>query len=299
MAASKIRPVVVGVDGSPTAQRALAYAAWEASRRGVPLHLVYGYQPMPAYGPGLVYAPPRNDEQILVWARDMLAAAAQSTRTDHPGLEVSETVLTGGAAASLLDQSADACLLVVGSRGLGGFGAMLLGSVSAQVAAHATAPVVVIRSTGDDDGPYDNGPILVGVDGSDRAQDALGFAFEQAEARKVPLVAVYVWSVLPKTNLGPISNDFYDPDLAQQEANRLLSEAIAGWRGKFPDVEVDTVATHSFGTVETLILLGAHAAMIVVGPRGHGGFAALLLGSTADGLVRHADRTVAIVHRDA
>lgn len=295
MATTLNHPVVVGFDGSEGAQRALAYAAWEATRRSVPLRMIYGYQPVALYGPGLVYA--SNVELTLTWARDMLTGAADKTRAELPGLEVSEAVIAGGPAATLLGQSQDASLLVVGSRGRGGFAAMLMGSVCAQVAAHATTPVVIVRAAADPDGPYDNGPILVGVDGSEGAQDALEFAFEQAAARNVPLFAVYVWGVLPKNNLGPISDGYYDSQQAQDEAERLLSEALAGWRSRYPDVEVDTLATHSFGTVETLVQLGSHAGMIVVGPRGRGGFAALLLGSTADGVVRHADRTVAIAHR--
>jgi nucleotide-binding universal stress UspA family protein len=291
-------PVVVGIDGSEASERALSYAAWEANRRGVPLNLIYGHQPSPTYGPGMVYA--YADTDIRGWAEELLDVTAIRIREQFPELVlVRHKLIVGSPAGALIDQSRGATMVVVGSRGRGGFGGHLLGSVSSQVAAHSTAPVVVVRPPAYPNGPVDRGPILVGVDGSDGSRDALEFGFEQASARDVPLFAVYVWGVLPTNNLGPISKDFFEYDQAQGEAERLLAEAMAGWRDKYPDVEVDALATHSFNPVRTLADLGSHAGLIVVGPRGHGGFGALLLGSTADGLIRYADRSVAIVHRPA
>lgn len=288
-------PVVVGIDGSPTAERALQYAAWEAERRHAPLTLIYGYQPMAVYGPGLVYAD--SDIELRKWAADMLEDAAGRVQQTHQKLVgVQHKVLGGSAAGALIGESEHASLVVVGSRGRGGFAGMMLGSVSSQVALHSAAPVVIVRPGADPEGPIDGGPVLVGVDGSTGSQHALEFAFDQASARNVPLFAVYVWGALPTGNLGPISNEFFELGPAQQEADRLLAEALAGWSEKYPDVEVNKLATHSYNPSRTLADLGVHAGLIVVGSRGRGGFGALLMGSTADGVVRHAERSVAVVH---
>jgi nucleotide-binding universal stress UspA family protein len=288
-------PVVVGVDGSPAAERALQYAAWEAQRRHAPLTLVFGYQTMAVYGPGLVYAD--TDVELRTWASGMISDAADRIRQSYPALvKVDHKFVAGSPAGVLIGESEHASLVVVGSRGRGGFAGLALGSVSSQVATHSAAPVVIVRYGTNPDGPFDGGPVLVGVDGSTGSQDALEFAFDQASARGVPLFAVYVWGQLPRGNLGPISNEFFDLSQAQAEAERMLAEALAGWSEKYPDVEVDRLATQSHNPARTLADLGVYAGLIVVGARGRGGFSALLMGSTADGVVRHAERSVAVVH---
>jgi nucleotide-binding universal stress UspA family protein len=107
---------------------------------------------------------------------------------------------------------------------------------------------------------------------------------------------VYAWDVPPTHNLGPITPTHFDLDEAQQEADRMLAEVLAGWQEKYPQVRVQRRAVHSYNPIRTLIEAGESASMIVVGPRGHGGFTGLLLGSVADALVRHGNRPVAVVH---
>jgi nucleotide-binding universal stress UspA family protein len=288
------RPIVVGVDGSPAAESAAEYAAWEAERRRIPLRLVYGYQPMPLWGPTLIAAD--DDRATLTWARDMVATMAHRLSTRHPDIpQIRHDVIAGMPAGVLVDESARATMLVVGPYGAGGFLGRVLGSVATQVAAHAKAPVVVVRP-GRAQIAVDEGPIIVGVDGSPGATHALDFAFDEASQRGVPLVAVYVWDVLPLRNLGPVTPWHFDIDQTQSEADRLLAEALAGWQEKYPDVEVERVAVHGFNPANTLVEFGATAGMIVVGTRGHGGFTGLIIGSVSSDLVRQATRTVAIVH---
>lgn len=291
-------PVVVGVDGVDEASRAIEYAAWEAHRRKRPLRLVHGFIPVPMFGPTPLV--PYDIEAPLRATREMINDIARSASLRHPDLTVTTAVLVGGPAGVLVDQSAGACLVVVGCRGRGGFAGLLTGSVSAQVATHAHAPVVVLRPPSGQRPPAPEpsgvGPVVVGVDGSPGSDAALEFAFEEAAAREEELIAVYAWSVPPGGNLGPITARHYDEREAQSEADRLLAEATAGWSEQYPDVKVDRRAVHSFNPAHTLIEEAAGSSLIVVGPRGRGGFASLLLGSVADGLLHHADRPVAIAH---
>ena len=130
--------VVVGVDGSEGSLRALRWAAKEARIRGARLRLVrawsYVDQPEGNFDPSY-------DEEA---ARRVVDESVSSLGTDSAGLEIERRVVCDLPARALLDAAADADLLVVGSRGLGGFQGLLLGSVSQQVAHHAPCPIVIV-----------------------------------------------------------------------------------------------------------------------------------------------------------
>lgn len=186
------QPIVVGVDGSPSSLDALEYAAVAAVRHQAPLHLVYGYQ-QPLYGYALTGLPmpvDPHDDPVPATMEAELRDLAAKTHSDHPDLETIRATLVYSAPARLLiDRSATALLTVVGRRGLGGFGELLLGSVSSQLAAHGRGPVVVVRSPGMADGE-----VVVGYDGSSGAALALGFAATEAELRKTRLVVAYAYT---------------------------------------------------------------------------------------------------------
>ncbi|MFJ8200814.1 universal stress protein [Streptomyces sp. NPDC096152] len=157
------RHVVVGVDGSVVSVRALDWAADEAARRGVALHVVY--------------AVPDRDE-----AGPVLASAAARVRARRPRLPLLTVAAEGDAVRALAGASRAAALTVVGTRGLGGIAGRLLGSVSLRLAAHAHGPLVVVRG----DRPCDRpGDVLLGLadDADDAGTDAAGFAFQEAERR--------------------------------------------------------------------------------------------------------------------
>jgi nucleotide-binding universal stress UspA family protein len=288
--------VVVGVDGSPDSHAAADYAATEASRRHLPLRLVHGLQTPSAYSLGTLVA--IDLSTVIADLRAMLDAAAADLRIRYPRLEVTTEVTAGDPAGVLVEESRAATLVVVGSRGLGGIRGMLAGSVSAQVAAHAHAPVIVIRPPAPDQPEPDRPSIgvVVGVDGSPGSTAALEFAFDEAEVHGSPLVAVYAWSTPPTADLGPITPRHDDPVEAQRDADRGLAELLAGWQEKHPGVAIERRAVHSLNPLDTLLTEGRDAALIAVGPRGRGGFVGLLLGCVSDGLVRHAHRPVAVVH---
>lgn len=144
--------VVVGVDGSPCSARALAWAADDARTHGSPLHVLTTYT-MPTAPVGAAYPGPQwvsdqawaHEGEIRAAARETQARVIQENLGEDPGVPVSTEVLEGSAAARLIEASKDARLVVVGSRGHGGFTGMLLGSVSHHVVPHAGCTVVVVR----------------------------------------------------------------------------------------------------------------------------------------------------------
>ena len=137
--------IVVGTDGSPHAERALEFAAEEARRRDAIVHVVTAWHvPAAVYRPG--FAPtvnPSLEESTQEAAEDVAARAAEDLRAQ--GLEAETSVCHGQAADALVQQAEGADLLVVGSRGHGGFSGLLLGSVGQQCAQHAPCPTVIVR----------------------------------------------------------------------------------------------------------------------------------------------------------
>ncbi|BCJ75830.1 universal stress protein [Catellatospora sp. IY07-71] len=301
-------PVVAGVDGSPASLQAARYAALLARERGSRLELVCGYQ-SPLYG----FAQPwlgqdfldADQQAVQDAAEQALASAAAELRAACPELDVVTRLRVGGGAYVLIEESRRAALVVVGARGAGGFARLLLGSVSAQVAAHAHASVVVTRPDTSGADPADAaaafpaqqlaGPVLVGYDGSDTAQAALGFAASEALLRRARLVMVNVhwqepWGFGPK----PVT----DPEqLARADAEQMLAEAIAPWRARHAELDVELRPVHSLNAERSMIEQSGTAALTVVGCRGRGGFTGKLLGSVSHALVEHGHGPVAVVHR--
>ncbi|OZV73887.1 universal stress protein UspA [Micromonospora echinospora] len=270
------RPVVVGVDGSPESLVAAEHGARAAALRSRPLHLVHGYLHPLGYGvpvnPYDLGLPEPSDE-----ARTMLEKAAADLRGRWPELTVEVRQVAGGPGATLVEESRRAELVVVGSRGLGGFAGLLLGSVSAQVAGHAHGPVLVVRPA--DRQVAADGPVLVGLDGSELAELAVGQAAEEAARRDVPLVLAHVVAVdaRPEDTAG-----------GEQGAGRLLAETAATVRQRHPELAVAERVLRSAEPASALVEASADAALVVVGSRGRGGFAGLLLGSVSQALVQHA-----------
>jgi nucleotide-binding universal stress UspA family protein len=135
---------------------------------------------------------------------------------------------------------------------------------------------------------------VLGVDGSPNNNAAIGFAFEEAALRGVPLTALHAWSHPVSTGPGDMLPVVYDVGEVESEEARLLSEALAGWGDKFPDVVVDRKLVHG-GARKALIDAAHEAQLLVVGGRGRGGFTGLLLGSVSQAALHHAVCPVAII----
>ncbi|PZF93169.1 universal stress protein [Micromonospora endophytica] len=273
------RPVVVGVDGSPPSLAAAEQAAQAAVWRSRPLHLVHGYLHPLGYGvpinPYDVGVPAPSED-----GRKMLEQSAAELAERWPGLSIEVRQVAGGPGATLVEESRRAELVVVGSRGLGGFAGLLLGSVGTQVAAHAHCPVLVVRPP---DRPVPTeGPVLVGVDGSEPAELAVGYGAEEAARRGTELVLVHVAD---------------ERDAAEDgAAAALLATAAAAVRGSHPDLVVTERLLTAAKPDQALIEASGEAALVVAGSRGRGGFTGLLLGSVGQALVHHARCPVLVAH---
>jgi nucleotide-binding universal stress UspA family protein len=139
------RRIVVGVDGSEGSKRALEWAAREARLRGAPLEIVLVWLPSVLYAAsGWSVADTEMLEGLLESARERLERTCESVAPALDGLEVERRVVEGPTARTLMDAAVGADLLVVGTRGHGGFAGLLLGSVSAQCAHHSPCPVVIV-----------------------------------------------------------------------------------------------------------------------------------------------------------
>ncbi|QIK84258.1 universal stress protein [Sanguibacter sp. HDW7] len=309
--------VLVGVDGSAPSLHALDWAAAEAKKLGWPLHVVCAYS-LPSFTAASLdggYAA-LDDTAILDGARTVLEEA--KARAAAQGVAVTATVTTGDPAGALVDLSKEHRLVVVGTRGHGGFAGRLLGTVSSALPAHSHCPTVVVPYLGEDGertaissvasnaglDPVDQRPlfplrrIVVGMDGSPTAEDALRAALRQQKIWDCELVAVA--GVPVGSGAGMLA---WLPAAVDHEA--VLADVAEGL-----GVIVDRVlADHPGQTVRRIVLDGTGAELltefstasdlVVVGSRGRGGFAGLLLGSTSQAVLHHAKCPVMVVTKRA
>ncbi|MGV0738500.1 universal stress protein [Mycobacterium syngnathidarum] len=280
--------IVVGVDGSPSSDAAVAWAAHTAVLRGVGLTLVYAL-PGAASPVWLDVALPQDywdyqeqrGQEILDAARGVAVKAIAGQQEPR----IIAKAVPGHAVATLIEHSRQADLVVVGSRGLSKWSRRLLGSVSSSLAAHAHGPVAVIPET-----EPPNGPVVVGVDGSRASELATEIAFDEASRRGVELVVVHTWTDL----------NFEFPDVRWEdlsaEAERALAEQLAGWCERYPDVAVRRVVMPD-KPARQLLAQAETAQLVVVGNRGRGGFTGLLLGSVSSAVVNSSTAPVIVARQ--
>ncbi|WP_436776453.1 universal stress protein [Yinghuangia sp. YIM S09857] len=275
--------ITVGVDGSTHADEALRWAADEAVRRGMALRIVHAWLPMPVRGGRAAEA---------AESRRILDDAEVRANAYTPGLAITTVDTTDLVGSALSAESSTAAMLVLGSRGRGGFRSLVLGSTSLTAAAVGRCPVVVVhepRPVDDSDQPLD---VVVGLDAMEPADAVLQFAFEEAAARPgARLRILHGWR--PETwalSGGPV---FTASDV-EARANRALAEAAAGWSDKYPQVDVMR-ATSLEGPATTLVAASAQAALTIVGRRLSGTSLGLKLGPTAHAVLLHAHSPVAVV----
>lgn len=262
--------VVVGVDGTGTALRAVGWAAAEARVRGVPLRIVHA-------------APYATDPAARRRAEAILARAYTVARRGAPGIEAHSALVDDAPVPALAAASRDAGLLVLGMLS-GHPGDELVGSVAPAVVAAASCPVTVVRAR-PGGGPAGTAPVVVGVQGVASDGPAVDQAFADAERYGCDLVVVHA-----------------DPDPADPGRDpgtaAALHDALAPWRERRPGVPVQVRVVHD--TPATALLhASVRARTLVVGTRGRGTAAAVLLGSTSRVLLAHAACPVTVVHRTA
>ena len=282
-------PVVVGVDGSESSLAAVRLAARLAAERDRPLRVVHAFiwpQLHVPLGPS-PEGPPEGGFTNAA-ARIVAEAVAEATRLE-PKIGVTGEVIEGSASPVLIGEAADAAMVVLGDRGLGGFTGLLIGSVAIQVAAHARCPVVVMRGTAAMDRD-----VLVGVEGRPEEEAALAFAFDEAARRGVGVRALHAYTYPVRAEPGDMLPLVYSEDDLQEQESAVLAEALAGWRERYPDVNVTRLVVRARPS-KALVQAADQASMVVVGSRGRGGFAGLLLGSVSQALLHHAGCPVVVV----
>ncbi len=290
--ASTRHRIVVGVDGSEHSIAALEWAAAQAQRSGVVLEIVS------ASVPGNQYLSRSEVEQCLQSNVDEATRRAQKLA---PGVDITSATLAVPPEAVLIKESAGADLLVVGSRGLGGFTGLLLGSVSRKCVHRAKCPVVVVskHETGShavrdqtETSVQDSSAhrIVVGVDGSPTSIAALEWAANQAELTGATLDVLMTWEWPYGYGWSPEPAD-YDPE---HECESALSDLVKSIREARPSVSIQETAIEGHPS-PSLVKASQGADLLVVGSRGHGDFVGMLLGSVSEHCVTSAHCPVLVL----
>lgn len=284
--------IAVGVDGSRSAVDAAHWAAEEAAARGDTLRIVHAYV-VPMYGyPEFAATFPQLREGVGHQGMKWLDEAREAAGKVAPGVTVETALAEGEPVSVLVEESRQARMTVLGSRGLGGFTGMLVGSVAVGLAAHGHSPVVVVRAPQQ---PLPSeAPVVAGVDGSAASTAALRFAFAEAADRRAPLTVVRTWRGIFLDEAVPRYPLKVDPHEIEEGERAALTEQVGPLRDSHPDVAVETVVVRG-RPVRTLLEYAERARLLVVGSRGRSGFKGMLLGSTSRALVVHAPCAVAVV----
>lgn len=275
--------VVVGLDGSPSAERALEWAIDQAQLESRQLTLAHGVDPS-----GSVWVDPAGiDHRVVLEALQAdaevtLDRAREQVERRAPDLVVHQVIRMSDARVTLLELSAQAAMVVVGSRGRGPIKTLLLGSVSLAVSREARCPVVVVRPG--NPGTVRNG-VLVGADGTERSLATLEFAYRQASLHQLPLTIMHCFG---DARVGT------EEEPAASDVRLVLAESLAGLAEKFPEVQARTELVRGMAD-EQLVRASQRMDLVVVGAHHGGTLTTLLYGSIANAVLEHATCPVAIV----
>lgn len=274
--------IIVGVDESERAAAALRWAVAEGALHGWKVRAIMAWDFVDqhhfddAFDPGYDQT---TAEQVLLKA--VVRAVGADAVRDIERLAVPRTP-----ARALVEASATARLLVVGARGAGGLATLMLGSVSDQLLHHALSPIAIVHEPPP---APPKGRVLVGVDGSERAQGALQWAITEARRRDAVVEVLHAWR-LPVT-AGAYAGVTVDPTLAAEAGQEVLDRAIE--QEDTGDVAVEP-RLGCGPAARVLVDAAAGADLVVVGSRGLGGFKSLLLGSVSRHLAHHAPGPVVV-----
>ena len=281
--------VIVGIDGSPESDAAVSWAAHDAAIRGLSLTLVHVENPA---APTWSQAPILEESAGVQEAENssLLENASKIARAaiaDTAPIQINGESLSSAIVPTLVDQSKDAELIVVGSRGRGALSRGFLGSVSSGLIRHAHCPVALIRDVDPQTPHRAEDPVLVGVDGS-TADLATAIAFEEASLRHADLIALHAWA---DTDMSEIPG--YDWSPITTKEGRLLADALAGWQERYPDVSVEKRLVRD-RAARALVDASESAQLVVVGSHGSGALAGMLLGSVSNAVVQAVHRPVIV-----
>lgn len=257
--------IVVGIDGSASSRRALAWAMQQAALEHRPLTLVHSAD-LGVVGEAMWAGVAGVDvgrvlDELAVSGRGLLTTTAERVRSGQPGVEVHEVFSRGDPRELLLACSAEAAMTVLGSRGRGPVKSLLLGSVSLAVCRHAHGPVVIVRGS---DPEVAHGGVVVDVDGSADSLPAIEFAYRAAATRDMPLTALHTFWDATRRDSEEHTVTVDEPGL--DDVRALVSESVAGMREKYPEVRDRLVLQHGFRDRQ-LIRASKLASLVVVGTR--------------------------------
>jgi nucleotide-binding universal stress UspA family protein len=282
--------IVVGLDGSDSAAHALQWAVDEAKLRGTGVTAVLAWGLLDQRHPDAEQA--FDPDYRVHDAHNALAAYVSDALGEAAAAHVQLRPVEDLPARALIDASDGATLLVVGGRGAGGLKGQLLGSVGYQCLHHARCPIAVVREGQPPIAPRAVSRIVVGVDGSESSAAALGWAVAEARLRGAQLDVVHAW------HMGCVGAGAYavavDPAIYEDPARRTLAGIVGtiDQTGLAHPVASRLIADSAPGA----ILAAAHGAdLVVMGTRGLGGFAALLVGAATSQVVHHAECPVVVI----
>lgn len=294
-----MREIVVGVESSVASERALDRALLEAETSGRPLRLVHAWTTpvwvggVPGFG-STVLAASTDNKGLATQLADELLSKGMSRRTSDTPLTVHTDVHEGDPGRVLVRISEEAGLVVVGGRGRGYVKSALLGSTTAYVLHHAQCPVMIVSESGPPAGPFHR--VIVGVDGSPSSRSALRWGLHEARLAGCPLIALHAWLLSTLPGRPPMQ---YVPALAEYEAEarEWLEQEIAATLPDTHGVDIRPELSHS-SAAWALMDKAQPDDLLVLGSRGHGGFASLVLGSVATQCSMHARGVVTVVRAE-
>ncbi|MFJ2706252.1 universal stress protein [Streptomyces sp. NPDC087428] len=283
---SSALPVIAGVDGSSPAREAMDWAAREALVRGLPLVVVHAVRHTRRAG----------QEAQQREAEELLTESVRRVNEIAPGLRPTTLAPLDFPAAALTALGRAASMVVVGSRGLGGFRSLMLGSNSLATASMARCPVVVVHGGRPPEDPEGTAEVfqdvVAGVAADESSESVLEFAFEAAASRPgARLRIVHGWTMFSSMLSG---GPAFDRDAAADSAERTLAELTAGRREEYPQVEVVKEPVNGSAS-HTLVAASATAALTVIGRRRGGESLGLGLSPVAQTTLTHARGPVAVV----
>lgn len=268
------KPIIVGVNGSAGSEAALTWALQRASRHKLPVILLYAIDD-DWISPDFQY-----QEVVRESGMELLQRAQGSARAQAPDVAVEVQLRHGNAGAALREASRQASLVVVGAHDRHWLDGGPLTDRALQVVSASDSPVAVIPPV-----PAAGRPgVVVGVDGSEESLQAVSFAAAEADRAREELTVVlavrsparWMEHKLPTGGLA---------ETAIEEDRVVLAESVAGLGDRYPDLVIHQRLETEGEPAKALVNIGREAQLLVIGSRGRGGFARLLLGSTAHAIL--------------
>jgi nucleotide-binding universal stress UspA family protein len=286
------RRIVVGIDGSEPAEHAAFWAADLATALGVNLHLQYAIDSTGSAAQFTRLPLGEYQNAVMDEAQALLRGVHDRLSREHPDVPITVEVSLRSPVIALADASDNALLMVVGTRGRGGFADLLLGSVSLRLAAHSACPTILVPPAGRAQGDP-RGEIVVGIEDRKSAETA-SFALDMARRLGTGVRAVHAWEPIP-----PYSGYYFiDPRVSQKDADDVLAAALEPARESHPDIQV-TAETPCGSPAAALIGAAQGARLLVLGAHRHHGPLSLGVGPVLHPLLAHSPCPLAIVPNTA